>query len=80
MPAMEPLTSVGISETGRARAAESATRMTPAERSSSLWLSSLSASRMLGMFLILPVFAVHAAGLPGGGDSFRVGLAMASTA
>lgn len=50
--------------------------MTPAERQASLWLSLLSGSRMLGMFLILPVFAVHAAGMPGGGDPFRVGLAM----
>ena len=76
MPAMEPLTSVGIGEEGRPGAADTAGRMTPAERTSSLWLSLLSGSRMLGMFLILPVFAVHAAAMPGGADSFRVGLAM----
>lgn len=73
---MEPLTSVDIGDEGRAGAADAAERMTPAERRSSLWLSLLSGSRLLGMFLILPVFAVHAATLPGGADSFRVGLAM----
>lgn len=76
MPPMEPLTSAGIGEEGRTRAADKAGQMTPAERRSSLWLSLLSGSRMLGMFLILPVFAVHAAAMPGGVDSFRVGLAM----
>ncbi len=73
---MEPLTSADIGDEGRAGAADTAERMTPAERRASLWLSLLSGSRLLGMFLILPVFAVHAAGLPGGSDSFRVGLAM----
>ena len=51
-------------------------RMTPRERRASLWLASIFALRMLGLFLILPVFAVHAAGLPGGGDPAMVGLAM----
>jgi MFS family permease len=50
-------------------------RMTPVERNASIWLALLYGSRMLGMFLILPVFAVHAAGLPGGGDAWLVGLA-----
>lgn len=51
-------------------------RMTPRERRASLWLASIFALRMLGLFLILPVFAVHAAGLPGGDDAAMVGLAM----
>jgi len=51
-------------------------RMTPRERRASLWLASISALRMLGLFLILPVFAVHARGLPGGDDPAMIGLAM----
>ncbi|WP_019139663.1 MFS transporter [Noviherbaspirillum massiliense] len=39
-------------------------------------LASIFALRMLGMFLILPVFAVHAKGLPGGNNATLVGLAM----
>ena len=50
-------------------------RMTPLELRASLWLASLYGSRMLGMFLILPVFAVHAAGMPGGESAAMVGLA-----
>ena len=51
-------------------------RFTPAERRASGWLASIFALRMLGLFLILPVFAVHAQGLPGGDDVRLVGLAM----
>jgi MFS family permease len=51
-------------------------RMTPLELRASGWLSSIFALRMLGLFLILPVFAVHAQSLPGGEDLFWVGLAM----
>jgi MFS family permease len=50
-------------------------RMTPLERNASIWLALLYGSRMLGMFLILPVFAVHAAGMPGGSNAAAVGLA-----
>jgi MFS family permease len=50
-------------------------RMTPLERNASIWLALLYGSRMLGMFLILPVFAVHAAGMPGGSNAALVGLA-----
>lgn len=50
-------------------------RMTPQEFSTSIWLALLYGSRMLGMFLILPVFAVHAAGMPGGSDVALVGFA-----
>jgi MFS family permease len=51
-------------------------RMTSRELRTSASLASLFALRMLGLFLILPVFAVHARGLPGGGDPFLVGLAL----
>lgn len=51
-------------------------RMTPREKRASFWLASIFALRMLGLFLILPVFVVHARGLPDGQDALRVGLAM----
>ena len=51
-------------------------RMTPEELRASLSLSSIFALRMLGMFLILPVFAVHARSPPGGDNATLVGLAM----
>ncbi len=50
--------------------------MTAAERRSSFSLSSVFALRMLGLFLVLPVFALEAARYPGGDDPARVGLAM----
>ena len=50
--------------------------MTPTERRASASLASIFALRMLGLFLVLPVFALEAARLPGGDDPARVGLAM----
>lgn len=50
--------------------------MTPTERRASFSLASIFALRMLGLFLVLPVFALEAARLPGGDDPARVGLAM----
>jgi len=50
--------------------------MTPLERRASLSLASIFALRMLGLFLVLPVFALEAARYPGGDDPARVGLAM----
>jgi predicted MFS family arabinose efflux permease len=50
--------------------------MTPAERRASLSLAGIFALRMLGLFLVLPVFALEAARLPGGDDPALVGLAM----
>jgi MFS family permease len=50
--------------------------MTATERRASLSLASIFALRMLGLFLVLPVFALEAARLPGGDDPARVGLAM----
>ncbi len=51
-------------------------RMTPRELRASLSLASLYAFRMLGLFLILPVFVVHARQLPGGVDPLMVGLVL----
>ncbi|MFN4327260.1 MAG: MFS transporter [Limnobacter sp.] len=50
--------------------------MLPAERKAAGWLASIYALRMFGMFMILPVFALHAAKLPGGDNLSLVGLAM----
>jgi MFS family permease len=50
--------------------------MTSRELRASATLASLFALRMFGLFLILPVFAVHARGLPGGQSAALVGLAM----
>ncbi|WP_337390191.1 MFS transporter [Duodenibacillus massiliensis] len=51
-------------------------RFTPVERRSALSLGSIFALRMLGLFLILPVFAVYARHLPGGESAFAVGLTL----
>lgn len=51
-------------------------KMQPSERRAAAWLASIYALRMFGMFMILPVFAVHAAGMPGGDNLSLVGLAM----
>lgn len=56
--------------------AVSSGRMSPLELRASLSLASLFALRMLGLFLILPVFAVHAQHLPGGDSRTLVGLAL----
>lgn len=50
--------------------------MTRTEIRASASLASIFALRMLGLFLILPVFAVHAKTLPGGESATLVGLAM----
>ncbi|GKT24947.1 MFS transporter [Acidovorax sp. SUPP3334] len=52
------------------------TAMTPLERRSSLALALIFALRMLGLFLVLPVFALEARKYPGGDDPALVGLAM----
>jgi MFS family permease len=51
-------------------------RMTATEIKASASLASVFALRMLGLFLILPVFSVHAATLPGGDNTTLVGLAL----
>lgn len=51
-------------------------KMTTLERRASLSLASIFALRMLGLFLILPVFAIEASKYPGGDDPTLIGLAM----
>jgi len=53
-----------------------ADRMTPQERRAGVSLASIFALRMLGLFLILPVFAVYAKTLPGGDNLALVGFAL----
>lgn len=53
-----------------------ALRMTPIERRASASLASIFALRMLGLFLVLPVFALEARRYPGGEDPVWLGLAM----
>ena len=51
-------------------------KLTHTERKASIMLALLFASRMLGLFLLTPVFAVAAQAIPGGNDATRVGLAL----
>ena len=50
--------------------------MTATERRASASLASIFALRMLGLFLVLPVFALEARKYPGGDDAAMLGLAM----
>jgi len=59
------------------RPSDSATeRMRPDELRASAALSSVQGLRMLGLFIVLPVLAVHAHSLPEGSDARLVGLAL----
>lgn len=50
--------------------------MTPKELRASFGLAGIFGLRMLGMFIILPVFALYAAHLPGGSSHTMVGIAL----
>lgn len=50
--------------------------MTPKERRYTAHLASIYGLRMLGMFIILPVFALYAKSLPGGDNLFLVGVTL----
>ena len=56
--------------------AVAANKMTPLELRASFSLASIFALRMLGLFLILPVFVIEAAKYPGGNDPALVGVTM----
>ena len=53
-----------------------ASRMTALERRASFSLASVYAMRMLGLFMVLPVFALEARRYPGGEDAAAMGLAL----
>ncbi len=50
--------------------------MTAAERRATTGLAGIFGLRMLGMFIVLPVLALYAEGLPGGADHTLVGIAL----
>ena len=50
--------------------------MNPSELRSTLALAGIFGLRMLGLFLLLPIFSIHARGLPGGEHALWVGLAL----
>lgn len=50
--------------------------MTPFERRASIGLASIYGLRMLGLFIILPIFALYAETLPGGESHFLIGVAL----
>lgn len=60
----------------RAAPETAAVRMTRDERRATSGLAGIYGLRMLGMFVILPVFALHAETLPGGASQTLVGLAL----
>jgi len=51
-------------------------KMSPIELRASASLASIYGLRMLGMFLILPIFAIYASTLPGGDSQLMIGLAL----
>ncbi len=71
-----PDSSSSLPHAAATRPAPPAERMTPLERRSSVSLALIFALRMLGLFLVLPVFALEARKYPGGDDPALVGLAM----
>src|SRR5450830_185674 len=50
--------------------------MSPVELRASMSLASIYGLRMLGMFLILPIFSIYAETLPGGKNHLMIGLAL----
>lgn len=54
----------------------SRSKMTPLELRASIGLSGIFGLRLLGMFVILPVFAIYAERLPGGDNLTLVGIAI----
>lgn len=56
--------------------ADSPDSMTRLERRASIALSAVFGLRMLGLFMLLPVFAVEARRMPGGDDPMLVGIAL----
>ncbi len=69
-----PVSVTSLSATDNPTSADG--RMTASEKRASLSLASIYALRMLGLFLVMPVFALEARHYPGGDDAFLIGLAM----
>ncbi|MGC9271318.1 MFS transporter [Acidiphilium sp.] len=62
--------------TSKTRTKRRSNPMTKLEQRASYSLASIYGLRMLGLFLILPVFSIYAKTLPDGHDRFLVGLAL----
>jgi len=60
----------------QAYAASSSPRFDSQERRATASLAAIFGLRMLGMFIILPVFALYAEGLPGGDNRLLIGIAL----
>jgi MFS family permease len=71
-----PSLSIASPPAVNAAAPVASTTMTALERRASASLASIFALRMLGLFLVLPVFALEARKYPGGDDPALLGLAM----
>lgn len=65
-----------LNATPPTKGASATSAMRPSELRASVSLASIFGLRMLGLFLILPVFAMEAAHYPGGNDAAMVGLTM----
>ncbi|MFC0571875.1 MFS transporter [Paraburkholderia solisilvae] len=52
------------------------TRMSASELRATMALASIFALRMLGLFMIMPVFSIYAKTIPGGDNVFLVGIAL----
>src|SRR5690554_5469993 len=50
--------------------------LNPQERKASVLLALLFSTRMLGLFLLTPIFAVAAQSIPGGNNATKVGIAL----
>ena len=64
-----------MGDNGLKSAGVSVERMTSGERKTALWLACIFALRMLGLFMVLPVFALYAGEL-GGATPLLIGLAI----
>jgi MFS family permease len=74
--ASSPLSAAASAQGGGATTVVASTAMTATERRASFSLAAIFALRMLGLFLVLPVFALEAQHYPGGDNVALVGLAM----
>ena len=75
-PVSSPPSTAAPASTDSPAGSTDAHRMTSVERRASVSLASLFGLRLLGLFLVLPVFALEARRYPGGDDPALVGLAM----
>lgn len=74
---IKPSTTRQVSQRKRVvKASDFSDKMTPTELRATVSLASIYGLRMLGMFLILPIFAIYATSLPNQPSSLMIGLAL----